>query len=427
MKYNFSSILQENDISINEFIDTYTSCIDLKGEEQNLPSKRYYTAIFTIFTREFHEEELLLLFEDLAQFKLSQEVPYIVVSNEIYSLENFIIANISSSKISSDEIIRSMQLFKHINNRIAQIYLIKYIDSLMSRNSIRQSSLSELVEKNIIQHYESHLIWLTSLAKHIKNNDTLNFPELNPSCCKFGLWLKGDAKKIIQNNSKYKSIVNIHKNLHTFADKIYNILRSGEYHILITYLEKCELMSLSIGTELALLDQILMNKAISKDTLTGSLNRNALKSVFESQYELSLATSNPFVLAMCDLDFFKIINDKYGHIAGDKMLKLFVQTVKKNIRNSDIILRYGGEEFVILLPTLTKDKGYQVLNNLRESFSQVLLDYEGNSISATVSIGMIEIRPTEVFKSSFIDEYVMIADKNLYIAKEEGRNRVHSY
>jgi len=427
MQYDFSVALQKNSIDIDEFIDTYTSCISLGDTQEHRPTYKYYKKIFTIFKRKFQKKELLEVFEELAHFKLSREIPYIVVSNEVYGLKNFIIANICTAKFFSDELINSMKLFKSINNKIAQIYLTEYLDVLISRNNIRQSSLNDLVERNIIQHYESHLVWLSALAIHIKNRDASNFPELDPSYCKFGIWLKNEAKMIIQNNSKYNSIINAHKNLHTFAHKIYTILEKEEYHILITYLEKCELMSLSIGTELALLDQILINKKISKDSLTGALNRNALKAVFENQYELSLATSNPFVLAMCDLDYFKIVNDKYGHIAGDRMLKLFVQTVKTNIRNSDIIIRYGGEEFIIILPTLTKEMGYNVLDKIRKSFSQVILQYEDNSISATVSIGMVSIKPTEAFKSSFLDEYVMIADKNLYISKAEGRNRINSY
>jgi len=412
---------------MNEFVEIYTSCVSLSDEDDSMTSHTFYGQIFTIFTRVFQENELITVFEELAHFKLKKEIPYIVVSNEIYSLENFIIANISSTELSSDEIIKAMQLFKNINNKIAHIYLLDYLDKLISQNKIRQSSLGDLVEKNIIQHYESHLIWLSSLAKHIQDRDETNFPELDPTCCAFGSWLHNDAKLIIQNNSKHNIIINVHKNLHTFASKIYNFLQKDEYHILLTYLEKCELMSLNIGTELALIDQIIINKKISKDTLTGSLNRNALKSIFESQYELSLATSNPFVVAMCDLDYFKAVNDKYGHVAGDKILALFVETVKKNLRNSDIIIRYGGEEFIIMLPTLTKEKGFSVLDKVRESFSQVTLQHQGESISTTVSIGMVEITPSESYTHDFLDEYIMIVDKNLYIAKAEGKNRVHAY
>ena len=192
-------------------------------------------------------------------------------------------------------------------------------------------------------------------------------------------------------------------------------------------MEKCEFISLSIGTELALIDNIIMNKRVTKDTLTQALNRNGLRSIFESQYELSLATNNHFVLAICDLDHFKNINDTYGHVAGDKILQNFVTIAKKQIRNSDVIIRYGGEEFVIILPAVSKDKGYDVLKSICTNFENNSLEFNGSIINATVSIGMMGIIPEQPFKHSFIDEYIMIADQRLYRAKQSGRNKVESF
>ena len=317
-----------------------------------------------------------------------------------------------------------LTLFQKINNRVAHIYLLKYLQRLVSLNNMRLSSISDLVEKNIITHYESHLIWLTDLAKYVEGSDRTKFPELDDTNCSFGVWLHNDAKQVISNNSKYKNIVSIHKSLHLFASKIFHILDKGEFHVLITYLEKCELISLSIGTELALLDQILINKRITQDSLTGALNRQGLGNVFESHYELALATNNPFILAMCDLDFFKNINDTYGHVAGDKLLRLFVDSVKQNIRNSDVIIRYGGEEFIIMLPTIYKAKGLEILENIRNDFANTVLEFNEEKISTTVSVGMVEIEPAYLYQKSFLEDYLMIVDKKLYEAKHNGRNRI---
>jgi diguanylate cyclase (GGDEF)-like protein len=419
MQYDFSSA----SLKLVDFIDAYTTCISISSDVNTVTTTGLYEKVFHILERAFEEEELMSLYQVIAEYKISKEIPYAIISNEIYGLKNLLISNFST-KTSGDEIVKVLTLFQKISNKVAHLYLLKYIEKLISLNNVRLSSISDLVEKNIISHYESHLIWLTELAQHIKNAQKKDFPELDASTCEFGKWLQGDAKQIISNNSKYKNIVTIHNNLHLFAVKIFNILELGEYHVLITYLEKCELISLSIGTELALLDQILINKQITKDTLTGALNRHGLRSVFESQYELALATSNSFIVAMCDLDFFKNVNDTYGHVAGDRVLKLFVDTVKENIRNSDVIIRYGGEEFVIMLPTIQKLKGYEVLNKICAEFAKTSLNFEGEEISSTVSIGMVEIQPDYLFKNNFLDDYLMIADKKLYQAKENGRNRV---
>ncbi len=419
MKYNFSNA----NLNFENFIDKHIFCVTLPSTEGVVTG--LYKKVFSILSREFYEDELITLYEEIARYKINNEIPYTIMSNEIYALKNMLIGKLNENVIYTDTV-KILHLFQDINNRVAHLYLLEYIQNLISSNNVRKSSISDLIEKNIIVHYESHLVWLSSLAINIRDKQKDDFPELDDTACEFGVWLHGDAKQIISNNSKYKNIVNIHKNLHLFALKIFHIIDKGEYHTLITYLEKCELISLSIGTELALLDQILINKKVTKDSLTGALNRNGLESVFESQYELSLATSNSFVIAMCDLDFFKNINDTYGHVAGDKLLKLFVNTVKENTRNSDLIIRYGGEEFLIILPTIHAEKGKEVLDNIRHEFSNIVLEFNDERISATVSIGMIEIEPTVLFKKSFIDNYLIQADKKLYVAKKNGRNRVEA-
>jgi len=423
MKYDFSKVLNSKELVLQDFIDSYTACVNIGDAKRITTMIEYYKRVFTTLESSFNSEDILKIFKELAEFKISNDIPYIIMSNEIYGLKNLLIRNVNETN-NNLKIIDLLSLFQDIDNSVARIYLVKYIDKLISLNNIRRNSLADLVEMNIIQHYESHLIWLTKLAQQIKTGKKDHFPELDDTVCEFGIWLDNEAKSIIQNNSKYDSIKNIHRNLHLFAKKIFNILDKDEYHILITYLEKCELISLSIGTELALLDNILINKKITKDTLTGALNRQGLKSVFQSQYDLSLATSNPFILAMCDLDLFKNINDTYGHVAGDKLLKLFVDVVKSNIRNSDVIVRYGGEEFIIMLPTINKTKGYEVLNKIRKAFEESSLEFNGETIKATVSIGMMEIEPEYSYKHSFVDEYIMIVDQKLYMAKDNGRNRV---
>ncbi len=426
MHYDFSHILIDNNEIIDEFIETYTACIKLDGDDKITMIIRFYEEIFTLFQKRFQEEEILEIFQKLAEYKMSIDIPYTIMSNEIYGLENILISKMPEH-VANKDLLMLVKLFKHINNKVAYQYLLKYIDKLISLNNVRRSSLSELVGKNLMNHYDAHLIWLSDLAQHIKEGDKHLFPETDDTMCAFGKWLHGDGKKLIENNSKYKSIDNLHKNLHLFAKKIYAILGVGEYHILMTYLEKCELISLSIGTELALLDHMMINNKMAKDTLTGALNRYSLHTLFENEYELALATGTSFVLAMCDLDHFKDINDKYGHVAGDYVLKTFVDIVKKTLRSSDVIIRYGGEEFIIMLPAITHKNGYKVLDKIRQTLEDTVVMFQGMQIKITVSIGMMEIHPKLLYKKHFVDEYIMQVDQKLYNAKENGRNTIEFF
>lgn len=423
MLYDFSDFFQnDNGVLLDNFLDKYTSHLNLDGSDDALLSG-YYKNILDMFNKPFELEEILSLFENLAKHEVLLGYPYVIITNEIYSLKSMLIDQIILADVNSN-IFEFLSLFNKINNRIANIYLNEYTNKLLSINNIRINSMSDIIDRNIIQHYESHLIWLTDIAISVRDENFDNYSELNDKKCSFGLWLDCDAKQVIQNNSKLKVINTLHKNLHIFGKKIKENIGKKEYHILITYLEKCELLSLSIGTELALIDNIIMNNKITKDALTDAMNRHGLGSVFESQYELSLATNNSFVLAMCDLDFFKKLNDTHGHVAGDKMLKLFVDIVKKNIRNSDVIVRYGGEEFIVIFPAMEKDKGYKVLEKIRLEFQDSFLTIDEKKVNTTVSAGLIEIKPKNYYKHRFLNEYVNIVDQKLYMAKNSGRNRV---
>lgn len=130
---------------------------------------------------------------------------------------------------------------------------------------------------------------------------------------------------------------------------------------------------------------------------------------------------------MTDIDFFKSVNDTYGHAAGDLALKTVAKTIKKELREYDIASRYGGEEFAILLPDTSPDEAYKVAERLRKQVEKKKINIEElkiegvKEISVTISIGVslyISDKmkdPNDLYKS---------ADKGLYIAKESGRNRV---
>ena len=422
MKYDFSAYFDEIDLILNEFIENYTLNIDSNKYSISTIVSRY-KKILECFLKPFEEKQILSLFVDLAEMEISIERPYTIVSNEIYSLQNIIIKCIVSQKPNVN-ILLFLNLFNKLDNKVAEIYLNRYIDQLLSINNVRIASLSDLVHKNIIKHYESHLVWLSSLARYVKNKDKSFKPEPDESKCDFGMWLDTLGKVVIKNNSKYNTIKKLHENLHMYGNNIENYIDANEEHIVITYLEKCELLSLSIGTELALIDNIIMNSNITKDKLTGALNRHALDNVFMNQYELSLATKNSFVLAMCDLDLFKMINDNFGHVAGDKVLKHFIKIAKMFTRASDIIIRFGGEEFVFIFPAIEEDSAYKILDKIRLEFSNNSVILNDTTVKATVSIGMIEVNPQSQYRKSFLEKYLDLADKNLYCAKKSGRNQI---
>ena len=418
------NFLKEKQEFINEeFFDRNIIRQTIQNEEMSNIRQIYYMSLIHLCkgqTNLFYED-----YKELANIYIKLDVPYIALINEINHMQH-ILMELFISYDKKDEIITIYKLSKNIQNIIAREYFDIYAQKLISICNIRLSSLSDMVEQFVVDHYAEHLKWLIKLAQSLIGSTIDNFPQTDKSICSFGKWLVNDAKKIIQNNSKLKELERVHSQLHYISLQIKQILTANDsdhdYDILFTYLEKCELHSLSIGTELALIDNTIINQKAIKDTLTGALGRQGLSQIFQNQYELSLATSSKFVLALCDLDYFKKVNDTYGHIAGDKMLQGFVEVVKQNIRNSDIIIRYGGEEFVLILPAIDIKQAFVVLSKIKDEFEKYTLLLDNKEIKTTVSIGSYEIEAEDKYSNDLLDEYIDYADKRLYKAKHAGRN-----
>jgi diguanylate cyclase len=155
------------------------------------------------------------------------------------------------------------------------------------------------------------------------------------------------------------------------------------------------------------------------DPLTGLPNRAAWSERLDHEISQWQQHGNTLLLAMLDLDHFKRINDNYGHLAGDKVLKIIASVLRKRLRGTDFIARFGGEEFVLLMPGTVPAMGAKLLENLRASIEACPFHFKGEPVTITVSMGMTAFKPGE-----HSDMVLKRADQALYRAKHAGRNRV---
>ena len=174
-----------------------------------------------------------------------------------------------------------------------------------------------------------------------------------------------------------------------------------------------------------------MQKAIDKlaematrDELTSLSNRRRLNETLEWEMSRLIKYGNDLTCLMIDLDHFKQINDNFGHDFGDQVLKEFALTLQKLVQSVDMIFRYGGEEFVVLLPKTDLYGGVQVAENIRAYFEKKSYQYEGQSIVITVSIGVAAGIHHRLKKGKIL---LSLAEKALYTAKAKGCNQVHVY
>ncbi len=263
-----------------------------------------------------------------------------------------------------------------------------------------------------------------------------------------GVLTTKDVMKILNNNSdlslsveNYMSspVDTINKN--SSIKKALNFLKQNHYKRVIVVedngdiygvVSQKELISLSYSRwtllmkehqeELNEINAILENKnkkfetLASTDSLTGLYNRYKFSELYISSYTSMIQRHNKMSLILLDIDFFKKVNDTYGHNRGDQVLIQISHTLLRTLRNIDIICRWGGEEFVAILPTAPLDIANMIAEKIRKSIEELEIDVVGK---VNASFGVAEVKEGES-----MEDVVDRADKALYLAKDSGRNCV---
>lgn len=175
-----------------------------------------------------------------------------------------------------------------------------------------------------------------------------------------------------------------------------------------------------------------LEQLVITDSLTGCYNRHYLTRQLEQSVIENRRYRIPFAIILLDIDFFKLVNDQYGHLVGDEVIGSMVKIIKQSLRQTDILVRYGGEEFMIYLPHTNQSQASILAERVRSVIESTKI-IAGNGafyLSITVSMGLLSIshfRDEHVGNSTnYLNELLASVDEALYQAKEEGRNRIVS-
>jgi diguanylate cyclase len=156
------------------------------------------------------------------------------------------------------------------------------------------------------------------------------------------------------------------------------------------------------------------------DFLTELNNRGSWEDALQQEFKRLKRSGHTGTLLMCDIDHFKRINDTYGHAAGDVVIKQVAQAVRKNLRETDVAGRYGGEEFAVLLVDTPADQALYFAERLRKTVEGLSMEFNQQLLKATISVGVAQYQATMPEYRQWIEA----ADKALYTSKAEGRNKV---
>jgi diguanylate cyclase len=231
-----------------------------------------------------------------------------------------------------------------------------------------------------------------------------------------------------------RSVVNSENNLgqlgHSISEHLGLIVQamqtfsSEEYHRETELTEQLRHMQLKLddmeklaeSAQSAIEEQ--RNKAMH-DSLTGMPNREAYQQRLEQEVKRIERYGGKLSLMVCDVDLFKRINDAYGHLAGDKVLKIIANSLQRNLRSTDFIARFGGEEFVVLMPETSTSEAKIIAEKMRIKIEESPFNFKKEPVQMTVSFGISEFAEGETAAEVFSR-----ADKALYEAKDKGRNKV---
>lgn len=200
----------------------------------------------------------------------------------------------------------------------------------------------------------------------------------------------------------------------TQAEKEQELSAAGNFSNIINELNNSQEELATLKSELEKTKSQLI-----RDSLTGLYNRAGYDDRIQVEFSRYKRNKTPLCIAMWDIDHFKNINDSYGHDVGDRILKAFADVIQNRIRKTDMFCRFGGEEFILLMPDTTSDIALVVNDELRETFSSCKFNYNEKEFTVTSSVGIAEFYGNDVSPEVILKE----ADTALYQSKHSGRNR----
>jgi diguanylate cyclase (GGDEF)-like protein len=189
-----------------------------------------------------------------------------------------------------------------------------------------------------------------------------------------------------------------------------------------------ELLNISFDTVQKLMVQKQeiedLKEEVTKDGITLLYNHRSFHQMMLIEMQRAVRYRIPMSILMADIDNFKSVNDRYGHLAGDKVIKMVSKTLASHIRETDIVGRYGGEEFAVVCTNTSREGAVILSDRLREAVAAGSVTHDGQTVAVTISIGVTSMEAAgEISKEELIQQ----ADNALYHAKMSGKNRCFAY
>jgi len=357
------------------------------------------------------------------------KVPLFLVNYAVDFLKQSIFALLLQEKIKPKALVILISLINRLIDFAVMMFNNAYFNSSIKQNNNEQNLRQHYINNNLaieFEHSRADLLhWqrelLTLLFYPYSKVKTRNITSLSLS--KFGLWVEHRAALLFYNQNE---ITKVRTNIYKADEQVKLIVQLNELENWEQLAEKItDLNALVISIDW-LLDQIARDIAAienNKDPLTKMFSRRFLPNIIQHEIQYCLERDVNLGVIMVDLDYFKMINDQYGHTVGDSILSNTASILSTSIRAYDYVFRYGGEEFLIIINNTDTDSCLSVAEDIRNKVaSYQYRDLPMIKDPITISLGVAIFN-----KHPDYEQLINHADQALYAAKENGRNRVELY
>ncbi len=374
--------------------------------------------LFNIYKENIVSEQIKKKLIELGKLHFDLGISYVDFLDAFDKIEYYInTILIQENKLNYYFFRKNTEIFKKSKDYASLGYLEKYIqhDKRTLQLLYEKEKETEIVKNFII----SHILWLLSILNSLESLKQINF--ISKRQCEFSWFLKSKEVIAVLSKKDLNLIEYMHNIVHDNAEDIYIQLKNREYSKLLnSYISfiRNSLALLNLLASLAIQENVWKIKI---DPLTGLFNRRTMDEILEHNLRIAQIAEEPFTVAMIDIDNFKLVNDMYGHIVGDCVLKQVASLIKSNLRKSDFIFRYGGEEFLVFLPATKLEDAVNVMVKVRKNIEKTVFTCDNYHIKLTVSIGVESTIPDE---RTIITDIIRKADEKLYEAKRTGKNKI---
>ena len=299
-------------------------------------------------------------------------------------------------------------------------YTLSHYRATKNEEAYRLYSLMDNVPMEYGKQQASLSGWENSAIYNIvsENRADINGTLLSES--EFGLWFRHKCVRYFNKNAQMEEIADLIAQVDNYITGWKSSDSGAEYKNTQALLQSIHIHCQKISSQLGVIFSSLSQMQNGKDSLTSLLNRRYLPVVLKHEVTLAMEHELPMTVAIVDIDHFKEINDSWGHMVGDRAIKHVADLLSNNIRSSDYIFRYGGEEFLLVLVETGAAEAFALLERLRKSISQLPFNVGGETnIAITTSTGYAVHTGHPDY-----NRLLRNADSALYVAKRSGRDCV---